>query len=63
MIESIKRTCWCYISARYVAVEGQIDGRRQADLLKINNCIVKDCPQRSSRDCLIGKIIEGKWKC
>ena len=63
MIDPIKRSCWCYKLGRRVAVEGKIDDGRQADLLKINNCMVNDCPRRSSRDCLIGKIIEGKWKC
>ena len=63
MSEIIKRTCWCYTTERHVCVDGKIVERRQADVLQISECIVNECPQRSSRACLIGKTIEGKWAC
>ena len=63
MSETVKRTCWCYIMGKSVTIDGDIVGHRQADLLKVKNCVVEGCVRRVAADCLIGKIIEGKWAC
>ena len=55
-------SCWCYATQRQVRVKGEIVGKRQADLLKISDCEIKDCPKRYAIDCLIGKLLEGRWQ-
>ena len=54
-------SCWCYVTKRQVKIEGDIVGRRQADLLKVTDCEHKICPERSSEFCLIGKPRKGRW--
>ena len=43
-------------------IEGEIVGKRQADLLKVVDCVQKDCPKRGTTECLIGKLREGRWE-
>jgi hypothetical protein len=57
----IEVSCWCCATQREVRVKGEIVGRRQADLLKITECQRRDCPKRRAVDCLIGKLVEGRW--
>jgi len=54
-------SCWCCVTQRQVQVKGRIVGKRQADLLEILDCEHKDCPKRYAVDCLIGKLLEGRW--
>jgi len=54
-------SCWCYATQRQVQVRGRIVGKRQADLLEISDCEHKDCAKRYAKDCLIGKLLEGRW--
>lgn len=54
-------SCWCYATQRQVQVKGRIVGKRQADLLEISDCEHKHCPKRYAKDCLIGKLREGRW--
>lgn len=61
MSGEIKTLCWCYATRRLVYVKGEIVGKRQADLLKIFDCEHKDCPKRYAVDCLINKLLEGRW--
>jgi hypothetical protein len=53
--------CWCCAVQRVVVLTGRIVGRRQAEVLEVDDCLVKDCPRRRSRDCLVGHEIEGRW--
>lgn len=53
--------CWCYAVRRQVRLSGEVCGRRAADLLDVNGCSEVDCPLRGAVDCLIGKILEGRW--
>ena len=58
----MKVSCWCYHTKRQVTLEGQITGKRQADLLQVTSCEHQDtCPKRRDEECLIGKLREGKW--
>ena len=54
-------SCWCYVTQRQVQVKGRTVGKRQADLLEISDCEHKDCSKRYAKDCLIGKLLEGRW--
>lgn len=64
-----KIDCWCYATQRQVYLEGVIIGKRQADLLEVLDCVglvnskedTKKCPKRYAKDCLIGKLREGRW--
>ena len=44
-----------------VHIKGEIVGKRQADLLKIFDCELRDCPKHYAVDCLINKLLEGRW--
>lgn len=57
----MKVECWCYITERNCRLDGEIVGKRQAELLRVDNCQHRDCPKRFSVDCLIGKVLEGRW--
>ena len=57
----MKVSSWCYATKRQVNVEGEIVGKRQAELLKVTECEEKDCVQRYAEECLIGKLREGRW--
>jgi len=58
----VKLSSWCYGTKKMVEVEGEIVGKRQADLLKVTDCTQKDCPKRGTTECLIGKLREGRWE-
>jgi hypothetical protein len=61
-VKTIHKTdCWCYATKRQVNIEGVIIGKRQADLIEILDCEYEHCPKRYAKDCLIGKIREGRW--
>jgi len=60
-VSEIRASCWCYAMQRQVYVKGRIVGKRQADLLEILDCEHKDCLKRYAVDCLIGKLLEGRW--
>jgi len=53
--------CWCYAAQKQVEIEGEIVGRRAADLLQVNDCLEVGCLQRGVPDCLVGKIRESRW--
>jgi len=54
--------CWCYAAKRQVRIKGRIEGERQASLLRITHCEIDTmCQKRGQRDCLIGKLREGRW--
>ncbi len=55
-------SCWCYSMRMMTVIEGEIVGKRQADLLKVVDCVQKDCPKRGTTECLIGKLREGRWE-
>ena len=57
----MKAECWCYTTERTVTLNGETTGKRQAELFRVDDCQHKDCPKRLSRDCLIGKVLEGRW--
>jgi len=59
--ETMKAECWCYTTERTVTLNGETVGKRQAELFRVDNCQHGDCPKRLSRDCLIGKVLEGRW--
>ncbi len=42
-------------------LEGMVVGKRAADVLKVVDCKCHDCVFRGSRDCLVGREIEGRW--
>ena len=46
--------CWCCFVQRMVVLTGKIVGRRQTDVLWVDDCEVKDCPKRNKPDCWIG---------
>ena len=58
----IRVSCWCYTAKKQVWVRGRIEGKRQAQLLRIVECEEVDCPLRHSAYCLIGKLREGRWR-
>jgi len=57
----LRVSCWCYTAKKQVWVKGRIEGKRQADLLRVVECEEKNCPERHSTYCLIGKLREGIW--
>ena len=57
----LKRKLWCYLVGKLVDIEGDIVAYRQADVLAIRSCDDKDCGWRGTKDCQIGKEIEGRW--
>ena len=61
MSEKIETDCYCYAAKRQVIIKGVVVGKRQADLLRIKDCVEDKCLHRNEPDCLIGKIREGKW--
>ncbi|MBA7580998.1 hypothetical protein ES708_22897 [subsurface metagenome] len=61
MSEKIETDCWCYAATKQVNIKGVIEGRREADLLKVTECAETKCLNRFKQDCLIDKIREGKW--
>ena len=61
MRKTMRVSCWCYAIEKQVAVEGKIVGHRQADLMKIIDCEIKDCSLRYAANCLIGKLRESRW--
>jgi hypothetical protein len=54
-------SCWCCAVQRQVHVQGTLVGKRQVDVLQIRDCEQEDCPKRGALDCLIGKLLEGRW--
>ena len=44
-----------------MTVEGDIVGHRQADVLRVKTCNIKNCARRGSLECLIGKDKESTW--
>lgn len=68
--EEIRVECWCYREKRQVIVFGVLQGKRQAELLKVTDCSEFDvergetfkCRGRGDLKCLIGKVREGRWK-
>lgn len=54
-------SCWCYATERQVQVRGRIVGKRQADLLEVSDCEHQDCAKRYAKDCMIGRLLEGRW--
>ena len=40
---------------------GEVVGRRVAEVLRVSECGVRNCPWRGGSDCLIGREIEGRW--
>jgi hypothetical protein len=59
-MSEIEVSCWCYATRRQVYVKGRVVGERQADLLRISDCEHEDCAKRYAKDCLIGKLLEGR---
>jgi len=57
----MKVSCWCYGKKMQINIEGEIEGKRQAELLRVNDCEHKNCDKRNAEDCLIGKLREGRW--
>lgn len=52
---------WCYGVKKLVTLKGVLEGRRQADLLRVVGCSETNCPKRGAVDCRVGKLVEGKW--
>ena len=53
--------CWCCVAQCMAVLMGEIVGRRQAEVLRVSDGKFSDCVWRGSRDCLIGREIEGRW--
>jgi len=52
---------WCPGAKRMAVLMGEIVGKRQAEILRVSDCVVQNCVQRGSPDCLISHEIEGRW--
>ena len=60
--QEIKSECWCYLLKRTVQIKGNVEGKRQATLLRITHCELETmCAFRRDRECLVGKLREGRW--
>jgi hypothetical protein len=44
-----------------VVLVGVIVGKRAAEVLMVNDCMVRECSMRGKLDCLVGREIEGRW--
>lgn len=60
-MSEVEVSCWCCAVQQQVCVKGRIVGRRQADLLQIVGCRRENCLKRGTVDCLVGKLLEGRW--
>jgi len=62
MSQKITTECWCYAIKRVVRLRGVIEGKRQADLLRVKHCEIEShCQHFSHQDCLVGTLREGRW--
>lgn len=53
--------CWCCAAKRMVRLSGVIVGKRAAEVLRVSDCVVRECSMRGMLDCLIGHELEGRW--
>ena len=53
--------CWCPGARCMAVLAGVVVGNRAAEVLRVDDCLVRDCSVRGLRDCLIGREIEGRW--
>jgi len=53
-------SCWCWFAQRQAKLKGTIIGKRQAEILKVEDC-QENCGKKRSEDCLIGRELESRW--
>lgn len=57
--KQIKTEGYCYAIKRVVELRGVIEGKRQADLLRVKHCELENhCQYFGDEDCLVGKLRE-----